>query len=174
MEYFYNLFWDRKLKMGEVNKYGKKDNWVKCPKTLIYFHTPNTSFFPFHYTIPAPPHLHHHHRSDPPPPSLKLRSSSSPRLIGLPHFLFLPKTSKSRWFLVLLTASRHLLRFHLPSIIFFVFPASSTFNGGGEVKLQPFLYIEFVPRSLSISLTVTHPQTFARRHTISELSSPLR
>ena len=126
--------------MGEVNKYGKKDNWVKRPKTLIYFHI-DLILLPFTYTKPAPPHLHHHHLSDPPPPSLKLRSSSSPRLIGLPHFLFLPKTSKSRWFLVLLTASRHLLRFHLPSIIFFVFPASSTFNGGGEVKLQPFLYI---------------------------------
>ena len=113
----------------------------KVPQNPNIF--PHTKHFllPFPYTKPAPPHLHHHHRSDPPPPSLKLRSSSSPRLIGLPHFLFLPKTSKSRWFLVLLTASRHLLRFHLPSIIFFVFPASLTFNGGGEVKLQPFLYI---------------------------------
>ena len=109
----------------------------KVPQNPNIFSHTKHFLLPFPYTKPAPPHLHHH-RSDPPPPSLKLRSSSSPRLIGLPHFLFLPKTSKSRWFLVLLTASRHLLRFHLPSIIFFVFPASSTFNGG-KGKASTFL-----------------------------------
>ena len=145
MEYFYNLFWDRKLKMGEVNKYGKKDNWVKCPKTLIYFHTPNTSFFPSIYQT-GTPHLHHHHRSDHSSSSLCFFVLHSPAASsgGAPH-CHQPSSSSSplisvSQFHFFLTVQPHLrLLLHFPASDW---PVRRRTNGGsfmGKLFLLSFV-----------------------------------